>query len=144
MPGRQLRLGLPALALAALFPVLVARAQPQGELTYAMHVTITPSWFDPAENTGIATPFMVQEALHDALVKPMPQNPMAPSLAESWTESADGQGGSNRPVYLTTLPTDWLPNVEPFRDRLDRGAAHVIDVIYDIVKIQNDLWREVT
>ncbi len=90
MPGRQLRLGLPALALAALFPVLVARAQPQGELTYAMHVTITPSWFDPAENTGIATPFMVQEALHDALVKPMPQNPMAPSLAESWTESADG------------------------------------------------------
>src|SRR2546426_6848668 len=76
MPGRQLRLGLPALALAALFPVLVARAQPQGELTYAMHVTITPSWFDPAENTGIATPFMVQEALHDALVKPMPQNPI--------------------------------------------------------------------
>lgn len=44
------------------------------------------------------------------------------------TESADGQGGSNRPVYLTTLPTDWLPNVEAFRDRLDRGAAHVIDI----------------
>jgi peptide/nickel transport system substrate-binding protein len=28
-------------------------------------------------------------ALHDALVKPMPGNPMAPSLAESWTESPD-------------------------------------------------------
>ena len=28
-------------------------------------------------------------ALHDALVKPMPGNPMAPSLAESWTVSAD-------------------------------------------------------
>src|SRR2546421_12587887 len=55
-----------------------------------MHVPITPSGFDPAENTGIATPFMVQEAVHDALVKPMPANPMAPSLAESWTESADG------------------------------------------------------
>jgi peptide/nickel transport system substrate-binding protein len=67
-----------------------AAAQPQGELTYAMHVTIAPAWFDPAENTGIATPFMVQEALHDALAKPMPQNPMAPSLAESWTESPDG------------------------------------------------------
>src|SRR6266508_4916653 len=65
-------------------------AQPQGELTYAMHVTIAAAWFDPAENTGIATPFMVQEALHDALAKPMPQNAMAPSLAESWTESADG------------------------------------------------------
>src|SRR2546422_4705468 len=65
-------------------------AQSQGELVYAMHVTITPGWFDPAENTGIATPFMVQEALHDALVKPMPQSLMSPCLAESWTESPDG------------------------------------------------------
>jgi peptide/nickel transport system substrate-binding protein len=65
-------------------------AQPSGQVTYAMHVTIVPAWFDPAENTGIATPFMVQEALHDALAKPMPQGPMTPSLAESWTESPDG------------------------------------------------------
>src|SRR2546422_716997 len=28
--------------------------------------------------------------LHDALVKPMPGNPMAPSLAESWSASRDG------------------------------------------------------
>jgi peptide/nickel transport system substrate-binding protein len=67
-----------------------AAARPQGELTYAMHVTLAPAWFDPAENTGIATPFMVQYALHDALVKPMPEDLMAPSLAESWTESPDG------------------------------------------------------
>ncbi len=79
-----------ALALAVLLTAAQAAAQPQGELTYAMHVTLTPAWFDPAENTGIATPFMVQEALHDALAKPMPANPMAPSLAESWTESPDG------------------------------------------------------
>src|SRR5262249_16903891 len=65
-------------------------AEPQGSITYAMDVTIAAAWFDPAENTGIATPFMVQEALHDALAKPMPQHPMAPSLAESWSESADG------------------------------------------------------
>src|ERR1041385_7951782 len=65
-------------------------AQAPSELVYAMHVTIAPAWFDPAENTGIATPFMVQEAVHDALVKPMPGNPMSPSLAESWTESPDG------------------------------------------------------
>jgi len=36
------------------------------------------------------TPFMVLYALHDALVKPMPGNPMAPSLAESWSKSDDG------------------------------------------------------
>jgi peptide/nickel transport system substrate-binding protein len=79
-----------AVAIAGWCLPAAVTAQPQGELTYAMHVTLAPAWFDPADNTGIATPFMVQEALHDALVKPMPQNPMAPSLAESWTESPDG------------------------------------------------------
>jgi len=43
-------------------------------------------------------------------------------------ESADGQGGSNRPVYLTTLPTEWLPNIGPFRSRLGSGPARVIDI----------------
>ena len=33
---------------------------------------------------------MTLYALHDALVKPMPGNPWAPSLAESWTASKDG------------------------------------------------------
>ena len=35
------------------------------------------------------TPFWVLYAMHDALVKPMPGNLMAPSLAESWTVSPD-------------------------------------------------------
>jgi SAM-dependent methyltransferase len=43
-------------------------------------------------------------------------------------ESADGQGGSNRPVYLTTLPNDWLPNIEPFHTRLSAGPTSVIDI----------------
>src|SRR5207237_5417901 len=49
-----------------------------------------PSWFDPAGTAGIATPFLVLYALHDALVKPMPGHAMAPSLAESWSMSKDG------------------------------------------------------
>jgi peptide/nickel transport system substrate-binding protein len=77
-------------ALAAAVAPSAADAQGPSQITYAMHVTVAPAWFDPAENTGIATPFMVQEAVHDALAKPMPGNPMAPSLAESWTESPDG------------------------------------------------------
>src|SRR6266478_6206584 len=81
---------LATVAIAALLGPGAVAAQAQGELVYAMHVTITPVWFDPADNTGIATPFMVQEALHDALVKPMPQSLMSPSLAESWTASPDG------------------------------------------------------
>jgi peptide/nickel transport system substrate-binding protein len=81
-------------ALVALATLLlttsIAGAQAPATITYAMHVTIAPVWFDPADNTGIATPFMVQEAVHDALVKPMPGNSMSPQLAESWTESPDG------------------------------------------------------
>jgi peptide/nickel transport system substrate-binding protein len=63
---------------------------PEGQMTWAVHVSLAPTWFDPAETPGIITPFMVLYALHDALVKPMPGNPMAASLAESWNASPDG------------------------------------------------------
>src|SRR5262245_31781419 len=79
--------------LVALIVLLVtgpADASPEGQMTWGIHISLAPTWFDPAETQGIATPFMVLYALHDALVKPMPGNPMAPSLAESWTLSKDG------------------------------------------------------
>jgi peptide/nickel transport system substrate-binding protein len=55
-----------------------------------VHISIAPTFFDPAETPGLITPFMMLYALHDALVKPMPGNPMTPSLAESWSQSKDG------------------------------------------------------
>jgi peptide/nickel transport system substrate-binding protein len=67
-----------------------AAAAPEGQMTWGIHVSLVPTWFDPAETTGIVTPFMLMYALHDAMVKPLPGNPLAPSLAESWTLSADG------------------------------------------------------
>jgi peptide/nickel transport system substrate-binding protein len=66
-----------------------AVAAPEGQLTTAVHVSLAPVWFDPAETVGIITPFMFLYAMHDALVKSMPGNAMAPSLAESWTVSPD-------------------------------------------------------
>src|SRR5213592_2930730 len=66
-----------------------AQAKPEGEMRWALYVTIPPLWFDPGANVGVITPFWIAYALHDALVKPMPGNLMAPSLAESWTVSAD-------------------------------------------------------
>jgi peptide/nickel transport system substrate-binding protein len=69
---------------------LPVAAAPEGQMTWAVHVSLAPTWFDPAETSGIITPFLVLYALHDAVVKPMPGNPMAPSLAESWTVSPDG------------------------------------------------------
>ena len=67
-----------------------ALAAPEGEMTWAIHVSLAPTWFDPAETPSVITPFMLLYAMHDAVVKPMPGNPMAPSLAESWTMSRDG------------------------------------------------------
>ena len=64
--------------------------KPEGEMRWALYVTISPAWFDPAQVAVVGgTPFWFCYALHDALVKPMPDNPMAPSLAESWTLSGD-------------------------------------------------------
>jgi peptide/nickel transport system substrate-binding protein len=67
-----------------------AQSKPEGQLTIVFDTTIAPTYFDPAETPGIATPFVFLYALHDALVKPLPGNDMAPCLAESWTESPDG------------------------------------------------------
>jgi len=43
----------PSWALLGGWHGVAAGEEPQGELTYAMHTTITPVWFDP-DNTGIA------------------------------------------------------------------------------------------
>jgi peptide/nickel transport system substrate-binding protein len=64
--------------------------EPRGQMTWAIQANIAPTWFDPAETPGIGMPYMFLYALHDALVKPMPGNSMAPSLASTWSESADG------------------------------------------------------
>jgi peptide/nickel transport system substrate-binding protein len=80
-----------ALAVVAPAPLATsAAASPEGQLTFAVHVSLAPAWFDPAETPGVITPFLTLYALHDALVKPMPGNAWAPSLAESWTASKDG------------------------------------------------------
>lgn len=65
------------------------QAKPEGEMRWALYVTLSPVWFDPGEVVGVLTPFWVLYALHDALVKPMPGNHLTPSLAESWTLSTD-------------------------------------------------------
>jgi peptide/nickel transport system substrate-binding protein len=67
-----------------------AVAAPQGQLTYGVHVSLAPAWFDPGESGGLGTPYMIHYALHDALLKAMPDNNQAPSLAESVSAAEDG------------------------------------------------------
>jgi peptide/nickel transport system substrate-binding protein len=91
-PGMTRRdlLAATALGLVAGAPAVARAAGSQGQLTYGIHVSLAPTWFDPAETSGIITPFMVLYALHDAMVKPMPGKLQAPCLAESWSASEDG------------------------------------------------------
>jgi peptide/nickel transport system substrate-binding protein len=67
-----------------------AQSPPQRQLIMAFDTSIAATYFDSAETAGLQTPFVFLYALHDALVKPLPGNDQAPSLAESWTESPDG------------------------------------------------------
>jgi peptide/nickel transport system substrate-binding protein len=80
-----------ALLLGAGLTPAAAQAKPEGEMRWALYVTLSPAWFDPAEVVGVLTPFWVLTAMHDALVKPMPGNLLTPSLAESWKVSPDGR-----------------------------------------------------
>ena len=80
MNGRRSRTPAFALAMIALSCALLvsgrldeaaSQPKPEGEMRWALYVTLFPLWLDPGEVVG---------------------NPMAPSLAEPW----DGQRGLPR------------------------------------------------
>jgi peptide/nickel transport system substrate-binding protein len=50
-------------ALILLAGALPASAAPEGQMTWAVHVSLAPTWFDPAETSGIITPFLFLYAL---------------------------------------------------------------------------------
>ena len=91
-PGRHF-IGLMAAALVTFGAAgeVAAQVAPSGEVVMAFHVTIAPSWFDPSTAPPQITPFGILYAIHDAVVRPLPGKKLAPSLAESWTESPDGR-----------------------------------------------------
>ena len=79
-------------ALVAAFSLLTATgaSAADGTMTWGVHVSLTPAFFDPADATGTALPLMVYYGVHDALVRPMPGTPMGNALAQSWSMSKDG------------------------------------------------------
>ena len=79
-----------ALAILLLIGGVVSPAiAAEGEMRWALHVTLAAKWLDPAETEAFNTPYMVMYMVHDAVVKPLPSGLNTPSLAESWTESKD-------------------------------------------------------
>jgi peptide/nickel transport system substrate-binding protein len=84
-----LRIALSLVLVTGVADRAAAQTKPDGEMRWALYVSLVPAWLDPAEVVGVLTPFWVLYAIHDALVKPMPGNMLTPSLAESWTVSPD-------------------------------------------------------
>ena len=88
--GRRELLVLSALGLVAGAQRPAFAGSPQGQLTWAVHFSLAPTWFDPAETPGMITPFLLLYALHDAMVKPMPGNAAEPCLVEAFKMTPDG------------------------------------------------------
>ena len=83
-------LALAAALCVAASPTPSHAASPRGTMTWALHVTLAAQWLDPGETAALASPYMILYAVHDALVKPLPEGRNTPSLARSWTVSKDG------------------------------------------------------
>lgn len=61
----------------------------EGTITYLFNTSLPPDWLDPQGNSATVTPYVFQYALHDAVVKHLPGQPFAPSLAESYDIAED-------------------------------------------------------
>src|SRR3989454_10225842 len=85
-----MRLCISLLILLTFLVPVPAGAGPEGQIPLVFTVSPAARCFDPAESEGLITPFLFYFMIHDALVKPLPGNPMAPCLAESWSATADG------------------------------------------------------
>jgi peptide/nickel transport system substrate-binding protein len=84
--------GLPAslLVMTLTFATASGAGASEGQMTWGLHFSPTPTWFDPAEMSATVASYNSLYALHDAMIRPSPGQPMASGVAESWSASADG------------------------------------------------------
>jgi len=66
MRHARCRSGVVLIFLIAVAGASPAAAAPEGQMIWGVHVSLAPTWFDPAETSGIITPFMTLYAMHDA------------------------------------------------------------------------------
>jgi hypothetical protein len=106
-----------------------ANKGPAGELRWGLHVTLAARWLDPAETEAFSTPFMVMYALHDAMVKPMPDGffPFPPydSMGKAIVGylQAVGIKSRMRTMERAAYFTAW-------REKKPHGAIHVITAAF--------------
>ncbi len=66
-------------------------AAPEGVLKQAIHWNLSADWLDPATGGFAVSAHLPLYLFHDALVKPMPEGPFTPCLAESYSISPDAK-----------------------------------------------------
>src|SRR5262249_31719562 len=76
--GNAMRLPVGLLVSLAVLSVTPASAGPDGQMTLVLNISTAARWFDPSESEALITPFLFYFMIHDALVKPLPGQPMAP------------------------------------------------------------------
>src|SRR5919198_604557 len=79
----------PTAAPAAQPAAPAAQPAAKGKYTEAFNASIPPAWLDPQENPPQVTPYHFDYAIHDAMLKHMPGQQFAPSLAESYEIAPD-------------------------------------------------------
>lgn len=119
MRSRPLAAAWPLLALCVLLTsTTVTDAAPEGQVTYAFHVTLAPRWLDPGETESAITSFKVLYAIHDALVKPMPTGQMTPNLGRVL-----GDGAGRPELHVRPAPER---QVSQRRSRDPRGRQVLV------------------
>ena len=58
--GSSLAIVLLGCVLLCAVAVPVGATGPEGQITWGVHVSLAPTWFDPAEMPGIITPYRGQ------------------------------------------------------------------------------------
>ena len=89
-PTRREVLGLAAIALVVNAPATAIAGNSSGQLTWGLHISLTPTSFDPAETSGNITPFLinVRVARRAGEAHAGPAAGAVPRL-ESWSASED-------------------------------------------------------
>jgi hypothetical protein len=87
MIGRSRCLGSLALVLlawnASFQAAPVSAASPEGHMTWGVHISLAPTWFDPAETPGIGTPFIHEKAMYAPIWELGFIHAQGPRVAES-------------------------------------------------------------
>ena len=103
--------------------------RPDGRIVWASHISLAPAWFDPAEVSGIITPFMLLYALHDGVIKAMPGAPADLCLAESHIESPDGLSHEFRLRAGTTFHNGDPVTAEDVKFSFERYRGNAADFL---------------